>query len=83
MMVLEPLVVIVGDPVVVPEYLAVGTDRITTPDPPFPEARPVPLPVTPPEPPPVLAVPADPAVSCVPDVVAPPPKPPGTVVVKA
>jgi hypothetical protein len=35
-MVLEPEVVIVGEPVVVPEYLDVGTDKITTPEPPAP-----------------------------------------------
>jgi hypothetical protein len=34
MIVLEPLVVTVGEPVVVPEYDAVGTDKITTPEPP-------------------------------------------------
>ena len=32
--VLEPEVVIVGLPVVVPEYDVVGTERITTPEPP-------------------------------------------------
>jgi hypothetical protein len=32
--VFEPLVVTVGEPVVVEEYLAVGTLNITTPDPP-------------------------------------------------
>jgi hypothetical protein len=36
--VLEPEVVIVGLPVVVPEYLAVGTDNIITPEPPLPTA---------------------------------------------
>jgi hypothetical protein len=35
-MVLAPEVVTVGDPVVVPEYFEVGTDRITTPEPPAP-----------------------------------------------
>jgi hypothetical protein len=34
--VLAPDVVTVGLPVVVPEYLVVGTDNITTPEPPFP-----------------------------------------------
>jgi hypothetical protein len=34
MIVFDPLVVTVGDPVVVPEYDEVGTDRITTPEPP-------------------------------------------------
>jgi hypothetical protein len=34
--VFEPLVVTVGDPVVVPEYLAVGIDKIITPEPPAP-----------------------------------------------
>jgi hypothetical protein len=32
----EPEVVIVGEPVVTPEYLAVGTESITTPEPPPP-----------------------------------------------
>ena len=36
--VFAPLVVIVGEPVVVPEYLAVGTEIITTPEPPEPPA---------------------------------------------
>ena len=30
----DPLVVTVGEPVVTPEYLAVGTERIITPEPP-------------------------------------------------
>jgi hypothetical protein len=34
--VLEPEVVTVGEPVTVPEYDPVGTDRITTPEPPEP-----------------------------------------------
>jgi hypothetical protein len=34
--VFEPLVVIVGLPVVVPVYAEVGTDKITTPEPPAP-----------------------------------------------
>jgi hypothetical protein len=32
--VFAPLVVTVGLPVIVPEYLVVGTDNITTPEPP-------------------------------------------------
>jgi hypothetical protein len=36
MIVLPPLVVTVGAPVVTPLYLLVGTDRITTPLPPVP-----------------------------------------------
>ena len=44
----EPDVVTVGEPVVVPEYLAVGTLTTTIPEPPFP-----PFPFTePPQPPP-------------------------------
>ena len=55
--VLEPLVVTVGEPVVVPEYDAVGTDRITTPEPPVPPKVPVaPGPPAPPPPPPVLEI---------------------------
>jgi hypothetical protein len=38
MIVLLPDVVIVGLPVVVPGYELVGTDNITTPDPPAPPA---------------------------------------------
>jgi hypothetical protein len=40
MIVLDPLVVIVGLPVVVPEYDAVGTEIITTPEPPAPPVTP-------------------------------------------
>ena len=48
--VLAPLVVTVGLPVVVPVYLAVGIDSITTPEPPLkPETV-----LAPPEPPPPL-----------------------------
>ena len=58
--VLEPDVVIVGEPVVVPEYDAVGTEIITTPEPPAEEsaAATFPLYPPPPPPPPVLADPA-------------------------
>jgi hypothetical protein len=34
--VFDPEVVIVGEPVVAPEYAEVGTERIITPDPPLP-----------------------------------------------
>lgn len=51
--VLEPLVVTVGEPVVTPEYSAVGTEMMTTPDPP----EPVTLLEPPPPPPPVFAAP--------------------------
>jgi hypothetical protein len=57
--VLEPDVVTVGDPVVIPEYAAVGTERITTPEPPeedVPTETPN-VPPPPPPPPPVFAVP--------------------------
>jgi hypothetical protein len=37
-MVFDPLVVTVGEPVVVPEYLFVGIDKMTTPEPPEPAA---------------------------------------------
>ena len=63
-----PLVVTVGEPVVVPVYLAVGMDKITTPEPPAP---PVEFPAPPP--PPVLAVPAFPALV---EPLPPPPEPP-------
>jgi hypothetical protein len=55
--VFEPEVVTVGLPVVVPVYKELGTDKITTPEPPAddPDAE-APLP---PPPPPVFAVPAD------------------------
>ena len=55
-MVFAPLVVTVGVPVVTPVYEAVGIDKITTPEPPFPPPlEPPPLP-----PLPVLAVPLEP-----------------------
>ena len=56
-MVLAPEVVIVGLPVDIPEYLAVGTEIMTTPEPPLPVADPVALP-----PPPKLAVEPPPVV---------------------
>ena len=52
---LAPDVVTVGLPVVVPEYLVVGTDNITTPEPPAAVHPDVPF--LPPLPPPVFAVP--------------------------
>ena len=55
---LEPLVETVGDPVVVPEYCAVGMDKITTPLPPVPPM--VVCQAPPPPPPPVLAPPFPP-----------------------
>jgi hypothetical protein len=54
--VLEPDVVTVGLPVVVPVYDEVGTDKIITPDP--PAAFPEPEVFLAPPPPPVFAVPA-------------------------
>ena len=69
-MVLLPDVVTVGLPVVVPVYLAVGIDRITTPEPP---AAPAAFPLLDPPPPPVFAVPAVPTVS---SAVTPAPPPP-------
>jgi hypothetical protein len=75
--VFAPLVVTVGEPVVVPEYLAVGIERITTPEPP---AAPLGFGVyaPPPPPPPVFVVPATDAVP--PDELLaplpPPPEPP-------
>ena len=74
--VFDPLVVTVGEPVVVPVYLAVGTEIITTPDP--PAAPELGLPPPAPPPPPVLAVPATPAVAPCPPL-PPPPEPPGAI----
>jgi hypothetical protein len=57
--VFEPVVVIVTDPVYSPEYVDVGTDNITTPDPPepgVPNTDPNPG-LPPPPPPPVLVEP--------------------------
>jgi hypothetical protein len=54
--VLEPEVVIVGLPVVVPVYFDVGIEIITTPEPPDPPPDPPP----PPPPPPVFAPPPPP-----------------------
>ena len=50
----------VGEPVVVPEYLDVGIDKITTPEPPLAPKYPLPPDAAPaaPPPPPVLAPPA-------------------------
>ena len=73
MIVLAPDVVTVGEPVVVPLYLVVGTDKITTPEPPIAEEQLALLPF-PPAPPPVFAVPATPAVVLFP--APPPPAPP-------
>jgi hypothetical protein len=68
--VLDPLVVMVGLPVVVPLYLDVGTERITTPEPPLAK-----LPDDdPPAPPPKLVVPLVPLL--VPEPAPPPPDPP-------
>jgi hypothetical protein len=54
MIVLDPDVVIVGLPVVVPEYKIVGTDNIITPEPPAaPAAEPALKPLDAPPPPPV------------------------------
>ena len=60
----DPDVVTVGEPVVVPEYNDVGTDNITTPEPPVPPGK---FPALPdPEPPPPLPVFADPEAPAVP-----------------
>ena len=76
--VLLPKVVTVGLSPTVPEYLAVGTDSITTPEPPcLPACAPVP-PLSPPPPPPVFVSPAVVApLEAAP--VPPPPRPPDTV----
>lgn len=70
-MVLEPLVVTTGDPVVTPVYCEVKSDKITTPEPPFPPVAGDPL--APPPPPPVFAVPLFPVVKAA---FPPPPVPP-------
>jgi hypothetical protein len=56
-MVLLPEVVTVGEPVTVPVYLAVGTEKTTTPEPPVLPANVKPPPLAPL---PVFAVPAPP-----------------------
>ena len=73
-----PLVVTVGDPVVVPVYSEVKSLSITTPLPPAPDiAEPLFCPPVPPPPPPVFAVPAVPlSFAPVHPPLPPPPAPP-------
>ena len=76
-MVLLPEVLTDGEPVVVPEYFAVGTEMMTTPEPPLAPFGLAAISEPPPPPPPVLTVPATEVVRLNPAPVPPPPEPPG------